>query len=444
MKIQILWVLLLLFTMNAIAQNNNRAPDSTEQWNFHAQLTIIDQSHTSFSAAYSGLNSLSPSSEEALSLTTTLFIGRKLWKNASLYFNPEVSGGSGVSQARGVAGFPNGETFRIGSSAPALYLGRLFLRQYIPLSKESDDLLVESDVNQLKEYVPAKRIVVTAGKLSLSDIFDNNSYSHDPRTQFMNWALMSNGAWDYPANTRGYTDAVALQYINPSWSISIAGSLVPTYANGPELDYNYLKASGTTVEFVKNTVFNKHKGAIRLLLYRNVSKAPAYRDLINNNINKTDTLDATYGKKYGGVKYGFGINMEQELSQNLGMFFRTSYNDGKTATWAFTEIDQSASLGFNYIGKQWKRPDDNIGVAAVVNGISIDHRDFFAHGGYGFIIGDGKVTNYKTENIMEAYYSAKINKNFFVSADYQFVQNPAYNADRGSVNLFSIRAHVVL
>jgi len=440
MKKRILLIILISASIAAKAQLNY-TKDSTEKWSQHFQLTVIDQSHNSFNAAYSGNNSLSSSHEEALSITATLYLGRKLWKNASVYFNPEVSGGSGVSEARGVAGFPNGETFRIGSPAPALYMGRLFYRQYIPLSDSRD--LVDADANQLREYVPRKRIVITAGKFALSDFFDNNAYAHDPRSQFMNWALMSNGAWDYPANTRGYTDGLVLEYINPSWAIRAAGTLVGTYANGPEFDYNYFKAHGQTIEFSKFTDLNGHKGTISLLAYRNVTKAPAYRDVINNYLNKSDvSLDVVNGKNYGGVKYGFGINAGQELSKDLGVFLRAGWNDGKTATWAFTEIDRTLSFGFNYKGVAWHRPDDTFGFAADINGISQDHRDFLAAGGYGFLIGDGKLTNYKTEKIVEAYYSARFNSNLYVSADYQYVANPAYNADRGPVSFFSIRAHV--
>jgi len=440
MKKILLSIILVLICITASAQHNYTA-DSTEKWSQHFQLTVIDQSHNSFKASYSGVNSLNPASEEALSITTTLFFGRKLWNYGSIYFNPEVSGGSGVSEARGVAGFPNGETFRIGSPAPALYLARLFYRQYIPLSDSRD--LVDADANQLREYVPRERLVITAGKFALSDMFDNNQYSHDPRSQFMNWALMSNGAWDYPANTRGYIDGLVLEYINPSYAVRVAGTLVPTYANGPDFDYNYFKAHGQTIEFSKFTDFNGHKGAIRLLAYRNTSKAPAYSDVINAYNNKTDvSLDVINGKNYGGVKYGFGLNGDQELSKNLGVFLRAGWNDGKTATWVFTEIDRTASLGFNYKGTVWNRPDDNFGIAADVNGISQDHRDFLATGGYGFIIGDGKLTNYQTENIFETFYCAKINTNLFLSADYQFIANPAYNADRGPVSFFAIRAHV--
>jgi high affinity Mn2+ porin len=437
MKHYILIIIVALFGFNAHAQHYNfHSPDSTEKWNFHFQMTVIDQSHTSFTAPYSGQNSLNPASEEALSITTTMFIGRKLWKGASLYFNPEVSGGSGVSSARGVAGFVNGETFRIGSPAPALYLGRLFYRQYIALSEKED--LVPPDNNQLKEYVPQKRLVITAGKFAVSDLFDNNTYSHDPRMQFINWSLMSNGAWDYAANTRGYIDGVALEYITPKWEARAATTLEPSYANGPEMDYNYFKAYSQTVEVARHLEIHEHKGVIRLLLFRNVTKAQAYTDVIKND----PTLDVIDGKNYGGVKYGFGINFEQELNDNLGVFARLGWNDGKTATWAFTEIDQSVSAGLNYTGKQWGRAEDVVGLAGVVNGISDEHRAFLNAGGYGFIIGDGKLPNYSTEKILEAYYSAKINKNLFISGDYQFVQNPAYNADRGPVNVFAIRAHV--
>ncbi|MEO6522545.1 MAG: carbohydrate porin [Mucilaginibacter sp.] len=431
-------IILSLICYIAAAQNK---PDSIEKWSTHFQMTVIDQSHPSFKAPYSGDNSLNKDAEEALSLTTTLYIGRKLWKGGAVYFNPEVSGGSGVSSARGIAGFSNGETFRIGNPSPALYMGRLFLRQYIPLSKDAE--LVESDMNQLKEYVPKKRIVITAGKFALSDIFDANSYSHDPRSQFLNWSLMGNGAWDYPANTRGYTDGVVVEYITPEWEVRAAGTLVGTYANGPDFDYHFWDAHSATVEFTKNMVFNNHKGKVNLLLFRNVTKAPVYRDVINAYLNHTDvSLDVINGKTYGNVKYGIGVNAEQELNKSLGAFFRASWNDGKTATWAFTEIDRSISLGFSYKGDGWKRPDDVFGVAGVVNGISKDHRDFLAVGGYGFIIGDGKLPNYSTEQIAEVFYNAKLNKNLYLSGDYQFVNNPAYNSDRGPASVFSIRAHV--
>ncbi|GAA3968049.1 carbohydrate porin [Mucilaginibacter dorajii] len=439
-KILFLQLLLLSIVITADAQTKDTL--SKSPFNFHFQLTAINQSHPAFHAPYSGTNSLQPAAEEALSLTTTLFAGARLWKGASVYFNPEISGGRGFSSAVGVAGFPNGETFRIGSAAPALYLARLFYRQYIALGTAVDT--VADDINQVSELVPRKRITITAGKFAIADMFDNNSYSHDPRTQFMNWSLMSAGAWDYPANTRGYTEGLVIEYATPGWVVRLGTVLVPTYANGPTLDAHYSKAQGDVIEIQKNLTLGKHKGTIRLLGFRNVSKAPNYRDVIKGYTNHTDSLDVINGHKYGGVKYGFGINGEQELTTDLGLFFRTSWNDGQTATWAFTEIDHSGSVGLNLAGNRWHRPDDTFGIAAVINGISKAHRDYLATGGDGFIIGDGRLSNYKTENIAEAYYSARINNYLHLSAGYQFIANPAYNGDRGPVNVFSVRVHIAI
>ncbi|PWK80419.1 high affinity Mn2+ porin [Mucilaginibacter oryzae] len=438
-KLSLLLAILLFVVTVTIAQ---QADTLTNRFNFHFQLTAINQSHPAFHAPYSGKNSLQPDAEQALSLTTTMFMGARLWKGASVYFNPEISGGRGFSSAVGVAGFPNGETFRIGNSAPALYLARLFYRQYIALGKEADTAI--DNANQITELVPRKRITITAGKFAIADLFDNNSFSHDPRTQFMNWSLMSAGAWDYPANTRGYTDGLVLEYITPGWALRVGTVLVPTYANGPDFDYNYTKAHGEVAEIQKNFIFGKRKGTLRILGFRNVSKAANYREVINGYINHTDSLDVINGRKYGGVKYGFSINGEQELTNDLGFFFRGSWNDGQTATWAFTEIDRSGSIGLSLAGSSWHRPDDTFGIAAVINGISAEHRAYLAIGGYGFMIGDGRLNNYKTENILETYYSANVNKYLKLSLGYQFIQNPAYNGDRGPVNVFSVRAHVVI
>lgn len=419
--------------------------DSNKNWSYHFQLTAINQAHTAFKAKYSGENSLLQEAENnKLSLTTTLYVGRKLWKNAALYFNPEIAGGSGLSAAKGIAGFPNGETFRIGSTEPKLYMARLFLRQHFAL-KNTGYQNIESGSNQVAEILPTSRITITAGKICLADIFDANAYSHDPRTQFMNWSLMSNAAWDYPADTRGYTQGLVAELIKPGWAIRIASVLVPRKANGLQLDYKVTKAHSETLEIEKNWA-TKRAGTVRLLVFRNVSQAPTYSTTLNDVKNGDSSSVEVYTgvkewKKYGGVKYGFGINADQELSPAIGVFFKASYNDGKTATWAFTEIDRSISFGTNIKGNGWKRPNDNIGIAQVINGISSHHQDFLKAGFYGFIVGDGKLT-YGTEKITELYYQAKIAGSFYAAFNYQFVINPAYNKDRGPVNVFAIRGHI--
>ena len=421
------------------------ATDSSKNWTYRFQLTVINQSHPSFKAKYSGDNSLSCEAEsKKLSLTTTLFLGRKLWKNAALYLDPEIAGGSGISSAKGIAGFTNGETFRIGSTDPKLYIARLFFTQHIALKNTRYETRV-SDANQVEEKIPTSRININAGKICLSDFFDDNTYSHDPRSQFLNWALMSNGAWDYPADTRGYTQGIVAELVKPSLAVRVSSVLVPRKANGLQLDYKINKAHSETIELEKNWK-TKRPGAIRVLFFHTISQAPVYSTTLSQVKNgDSSSVDVYTGekewKKYGGVKYGFGINAEQEISNAAGIFFKASWNDGKTATWAFTEIDRSVSAGINIKGIGWKRPADNIGIAQVINGISPDHRNFLNAGLYGFIIGDGKL-NYRAEAITEIYYQAKINRSFFMSADYQFVNNPAYNKDRGPVHVFAIRGHI--
>ena len=419
--------------------------DSNTKWSYHFQLTAINQMHPAFNAKYSGENSLINLAEsKKLSLTTTFFLGRRIWKNAAFYVNPEITGGSGLSGAKGMAGFPNGETFRIGSTAPIFYLARAFYRQNIPLKNTKYEKLV-SGINQIEETRPTSRLTIIAGKISLSDYFDNNSYSHDPRGQFFNWALMSNGAWDYPADTRGYTQGLVTELVKPGWAIRFSSVLVPRKANGLQLDYKFTKAHSETIELEKNWKI-KRPGAIRLLVFRSVSQAPTYANtLMQVKVGDSSSVKEYTGeqewKKYGGVKYGFGINAEQELSDNVGGFFKASWNDGKTATWAFTEIDHSVSAGINIKGNLWKRQDDILGIAQVVNGISSEHQKFLNAGLYGFIIGDGKL-NYGAESITEIFYKARIASSFYISADYQFVINPAYNKDRGPVHVFALRGHI--
>ncbi len=431
---------LILFSLNAATQDTLL----TENWSAHFQLTLIEQAHLKFMSPYAGMNSLKGNAEEAISLTSTLFIGRRLWKSGAVYINPEVSGGKGISGAVGIAGFSNGETVRIGDPAPTIYLARFYLKQYFAL-KGSEYEYEKTDANQLSGKIPSSRITITAGKFAIPDIFDNNNLSHDPRSQFINWSLMSNGAWDYPANTRGYSAGACIELIKPNWAVRFSSMLMPKFANGPTLDGTYFKAHAETAEWERKYRLNNQSGIIRILVFRNASKAPVYREVINNKMNGTDTsLNVVNGKKYGGIKYGWGINTEQSLGKRFSIFFKASWNDGKTATWAFTEIDQSISLGFNISGERWRRTGNEAGIAFVNNGISNNHKEFLNIGGYGFIIGDGKLPHYGRESIAEVYYNVRVFKYGWLTWDYQFVKNPGYNKDRGPVHIFSIRAHIEL
>lgn len=443
------YILLIVFKVQCLSA---QSIDSTQPsgWSYHFQLTVIDQGHSGFKAPYSGMNSLADSVETgATSITTTLFLGRKLWKNAGIYVNPELSGGRGLSYALGVAGALNGETYRIGDPAPMVSIARAYLQQMIPLGNTGYEEQ-EDAPNQLGGKVPSNRIVLSAGKFSISDFYDKNSYSHDPRARFFNWALMSNGAWDYPANTKGYTMGLVAELIKPAWELRVSSVAVPTVANHPNMEYKFGKAHSETLEFVKNIhLIDKRPGSVALLLSYTASRAPSYQEgLAALKAGDTGLLEVISGNAenntYGGKKTGVCLNLQQELTDDLGFFARAGWNDGKHASWAFTEIDETISAGLSLKGTRWKRKDDVAGLAEVVNGISADHRAFLKAGGYGFIIGDGNL-NYGHEAITEAYYNARITQSFWLTFDYQMVLNPGYNKDRhGPVHVFGLRGHIEL
>ncbi len=430
-----LLLFILLFTIVKAAH----AQDTVKQelYNFHFQQTIITQYKPAFNAPYSGQNSLIPGTETQTSLTTTFFGIARLWKGAEAVFNPELSGGSGLSQTLGVAAFPNGETFRVDGTQNKIYIARLFFKQTFEWGKEKDT--IADDVNQLAGLRSKRYFSFVIGKYGMADYFDNNNFSHDPRSQFMNWALMNNGAWDYPANTRGYTLGLYTELGQPTWTLRFALTMVVTQANESTWDAKVAKANTQTVEYEKRYEINGQKGTLRLLGYLNNGKFGNYDLAIAQN-PKAPNVDST--EAYGRHKYGFGINMDQYLTKDFGIFSRVGWNDGHTETWFFTEIDRTFSIGGELKGTQWNRPDDEVALAFIADGLSPSHRQYLADGGYGFIIGDGKLS-YSPELVAEIYY--KINayqKKFFLSPDYQFILNPAYNTARGPVNVLGFRAHV--
>lgn len=437
---------LILFILKVqLLPAQSRAPKGTT-WTDHFQFTAITQSHAGFHSRYTGHNSLADSVEVgSTTATATLFLGRKLWKGGTVYFNPEISGGRGLSSAVGVAGALNGESYRVGNSEPSIFIARAYLQQHIPIGNTSFEDIAD-DANQVLDRVPVSRITISLGKFSIGDFYDDNKYSHDPRTQFINWSLMGNGAWDYPANTRGYTMGLVVEIIKPKWEVRLSSVAVPRIANAPKLEYVITKAHSETLEIERKILISRRPGTIRLLFSATSSKAPSYIEGINaltsNNIFLLDVIAGQEeNKTYGGRKIGVGYSFEQTVSNEISFFSRGSWNDGKHATWAFTEIDRSFSLGLSVKGNKWKRADDVCGIAAVINGISKDHREFLQKGGYGFIIGDGTL-RYGHEGIIETYYNAHLSTTFWLTFDYQLVNNPAYNKDRGPVHVFGIRGHV--
>lgn len=412
----------------------------SDRWNFHFQATTIYQHHPSFTSPYSGKNSISSDVESPISITSTAFLGAKLWKGAEAYYNLEMGGGSGFSQARGIAGFVNGEVYRVSDPTPKIYSARLYVKQIFALSNEYEKIADEA--NQLRGILPKSYLSVILGKFSILDFFDDNEYSHDPRTQFYNWALMGNGAWDYPADTRGYTQGVVVELVKPTWALRLSSVMVPVTANGAELDRNIAHANSEAIEFEHKYNIGDQKGVIRLMSFFTSAQMGNYQQAIDAGAanHNAPVVDST--RAVGRTKFGFGINLEHHFSENVGGFLRTSWNDGKNETWAFTEIDRALSLGVQLNGTLWNRPSDKLGIAILANGLSKEHRNYLKAGGYGFIIGDGAL-NYSPETTAEIYYSLQIrNTPFWLSPDYQLALNPGYNKDRGPVHAFGIRAHV--
>jgi high affinity Mn2+ porin len=430
--------------------------DSIPRFVCHFQLTTVDQSHGRFNSPYVGTASLQPNPEEDLSLTSTMFTITRLWKNGYFFFNPEISGGKAFSGASGIAGFPNGEIYRVGNPAPQAYIARAYLQQIIPLPGYKYEHLSFTDsitpltdnedmVNQLPKNIQDKRLVFIIGKYCLADFFDENIYSHDPRHTFLNWALMDNGAWDYPANTRGYTYSALAEYDNKGFAIRMSAALEPTYANGPIMDWNINKTIGYTLEADRHFEINNHEGEIGFLLYENIGRGGNYEQAIALKKSGQDTtMNVSHPSAYlGNKKYGLGFSFTLALTKKLDILARAGWNDGHTATWAFTEIDRTAALGILIDQPLLKKTRNTFGLAILVNGISPEHRDFLNNGGVDFIIGDGKLPHYATENILETYYNVAVTRNIALMIDFQYVQNPGYNVDRGPVPyIISGRIHM--
>ncbi len=435
---QLIITILLLSQINIEVKAQQTDTSKNERFSIHAQTTVINQFKPSFIAPYTGDNSLTPQKESKTSITSTFYLGVRFWKGSSIFINPEIAGGSGLSSALGIAAATNGETFRVGSAEPKLYLARLFYKQVFALTTAAT--YQAGDFNQLGELLPNKYFSFTVGKISVADYFDDNKYSHDPRTQFMSWALMDNGAWDYPANTRGYTPSIVLEYVTQKNELRYGVSLLPITANGNLMNWNISNSSSHTIECTHRHNLKGKNGSVRLLGFFNTTNMGNYNQSIALN-PQNPIIQNT--RKYGNTKYGFAVNAEQEITNNFGLFFRASWNDGNNETWAFTEIDHSISSGLSLAGEKWHRKNDNLGFAYVTSGISKPHREYLKAGGKGFMLGDGNL-NYSWEQLTELYYKAELVKDhtYFTGA-YQFLINPGYNKDRqGPVNIFSVRLHV--
>jgi high affinity Mn2+ porin len=414
-------------------------PNDTRWW-ISGQFNTIYQAHPDFPARYSGPNSLRANGEAKDSRVLTLYTGLALTKYTEIFFDAESSGGRGVGDALGLAGFTNLDVVRNPELGPAPYVARVMLRQIIALSRAT----VEGTRNQfaLATRLPARRLELRAGKFSTVDFFDVNAVGSDSHLQFMNWTIDNNGAYDYAADTRGYSYGVMLEYDDRAWSARFAEMLMPKEANGIDLEWNLRRARAENFELELRPSIKGRATVIRLLGYANHANMGDYREAIALFLaGVTARPDVIATRRQGRVKYGFGFNLEQPLTKSIRGFVRVGWNEGRHESFAYTEVNQTVALGADVAGEHWRRKLDKVGVALVTNGISRDQQRYLALGGLGFLLGDGGLT-YGRETIFEAYYTAHLWRGLFASFDLQHINNPGYNRDRGPVWLPAGRLHV--
>jgi hypothetical protein len=399
----------------------------------HAQATYVRQEKPPFAAAYSGPKSLSAQREYGYSFTGTIFLGARFGHGWEAYLNPEFVQGRALSDLQGLGGFSNGENQRSAKGEIQGYSARAFVRKTWNVAGDAEKQ--KSDANQVRTSYAERRFVLTAGNFSVLDVFDAVEYSRDPRTQFLNWASLTYGAWDYPADARGYTWGAAGEYITPRWTLRAGRFLVPVESNGLDLDRHVGSRYGEAVELERPYALAGRKAALRVLVFRNRVNAGAFRDALALSAPPDVTQ-----VRHAQSKEGIGVGTQVALTQDIGAYVRAGWNDGRTETFAFTEIDRSLAAGTLIKGARWHRGEDTVGLAAYVNGLSSAHRDYLAAGGQGFFLGDGQL-NYGTERITEAFYSLQLVRGASITADWQHIVNPGYNRDRGPANVYNVRLH---
>jgi high affinity Mn2+ porin len=420
--------------------------DASRYW-ISGQANIILQWHPTFPAQYTGPNSLSAPAQSATTHLLTLYTGYQLSHTTEVFADIEYATGGGIGTALGLAGYTNLDSVRTVQGVPLAekpYLARLMLRQIIPLTDER----VESDRDQfhLAASLPARRIEFRLGKFDLADFFDLNSFGSDSHLQFLNWTVDNNGAYDYAANTRGYTDGVILEYDDHWWTARFAEALEPKIANGSNLDADIARARSENFELEARGKLIAHRaGVVRLLSYLDHANMGNYDQAIakflDNQSLTPGTPDIIATRRQGRHKYGFGLNFEQEITPQVSIFGRLGWSDGHNESFAYTEDDRTLQLGGFTTGSSWHRRNDRAGVAFVTNGIAAAHQQYLALGGVGFLLGDGRLT-YGPEIIFESFYTAHLWRGFFASFDLQHINNPGYNQARGPVTVPGLRFHV--
>lgn len=418
--------------------------ESTRYW-ISGQVNVILQWHPSFPAKYSGPNSLSPQAQSATSRVLTLYTGLQITSTTELLADVESSSGGGIGSALGLAGVTNLDVVRTAQGTPIStgppYLARLMLRQIVPLGRER--VPAERGPFGLATSLPERRLEFRFGKFTLVDFFDANSAGSDSHFQFLNWTVVNSGAYDYAADTRGYTYGAMVEYDDRAWSLRFAEALMPKIANGIHLDADLARARSENVEGEwRGNFLPRRAGVLRLLAYVNHADMGSYREAISAFLAGRDPMpDITAHRQQGRVKYGFGANLEQNLTSSLTAFGRFGWNEGHNESFAYTEVNQAVLLGAGLRGGIWRRAYDRLGGALSLNAISGDHRRYLALGGRGFLLGDGAL-NYGRERIFEGFYTLRAWRGAYLAFDLQHITNLGYNQDRGPVLVPAARLHL--
>jgi high affinity Mn2+ porin len=414
-----------------------RAQDSGQTFAIHGQSTFVEQVSAAFHAPYSGLQSLNPHGESRETWDVTVYAGVRPWKGAEIWINPEVDQGFGLSDTFGVAGFPNGEAYKVGKSSPYVRLQRLFIRQTIDLAGASTS--ADADLNQLAGVRTEDRLVLSAGKLSAIDIFDTNVYAHDPRGDFLNWTLIDTGSYDYAADAWAYTYGGAAELYVGRWAFRAGAFNLSTEPNSAKLesDFSQRQIDGEVEE--RHTLMGR-PGAVRITGFVTQGRMGRFTDAIALAQHTGQPADIGAVRRYQS-RPGVSLNLEQQVSNELGLFLRAGVADGNLEPFEFTDVDRTIAIGGALSGARWGRSGDVIGLAGVVNGVSRVHEQFLDAGGTGILVGDGRLPHPAPEEILETYYKLAVRKGVAISADYQFIDHPAYNRDRGPVSAFAVRVH---
>jgi len=408
------------------------APDA-DVWAFHAQTTYLQQVTPRFRSPYLGPHSLIPNQGRE-TWDFTLYAGLNLWSGAEFWVNPEIEQGFGLSSTLGVAGFPSGEAYKLGSTFPYARMQRMFVRQTIDLGGKSEN--VDADINRFAGKQTADRLVITVGKFNIADVFDNNKYAHDPRGDFMNWALIDAGSFDYAGDAWGYNYGAAVEWYKGDWTFRgglFDLSIVP---GSTDLDPT-LRQRQWIAEIEHRHELWGQPGKVAVTGFLTQGNFGRYSDAVQLAQMVGGPADIAAVRRFA-ARPGVSLNVEQQLAADLGMFVRAGIANGQIEATAFTDIDQTLAGGFALKGNRWGRPDDTVGIAGILNGISDAHRAYFNAGGLGLLLGDGKLPNYGPEEIIEMYYSFPASF-WRVTFDYQFITNPGYNRDRGPASVFGMR-----